>query len=243
MGQPTPPGDIPLIEGLDASWNEFVSAIPEDKRAELGPKLKERVSSFDALKPWEDFNRSGIKPEDAHTALQLVATVDSNPRAIYDAIGKHLGITSAEAKEVVKEIDKAEAEGGSSAELEALKNQIATISQIMLAQRDESSQKQLAAQADAELNREIQDVMKKLGTVPEDEIVMRMLQKGMTAEQAHQEYTARVSEIRKTRPAPYVLGTGGSIPAKAIDPTKLDGKATRNLVAQMLEHRQAENNQ
>lgn len=243
MGQPTPPGDMPLYEGLGPEWNDIVGAFPEAQRAELAPKLKERISSYESqlegYKGWDDFQKSGITPDHAKTALDLFSTIENNPQQVYDTIGKYLNISPAQAQEVVEEIE----ENGSDAEIKALKQQIDTLSQIQLAQHQMTQQEQLAAEQDAQLDAEISGIKKKYGDdIPEDEILMRMMHKNMTAEQAYQEYSQRVDDIRSRRPAPMLLGNGGSVPSRAIDPRKLDSKGTKDLVTQMLDHANAERN-
>jgi DNA-binding Lrp family transcriptional regulator len=232
MGQPNPPGDLPLIEGLDASWNEFVSALPEDKRAELGPKLKERVSGYESLKQWESFNSRGVTPDAATAALNALDFIEKNPRETYDTLAKHLGITPAQAQQVVEELeeDDTDPRDAKIAQLEAAMN---TLGQIELTKRQQEAQAKLDAQAEAELDKELKAVMTKLGTVPEDEIVMRMVHKGMTAEQAHNEYTGRLNEARKRPPAPFIMGASGQVPARGINPTKLTPEETKSVVAQM----------
>jgi len=249
MGQPLPPGDnVPLIEGLDASWNEFVSVIPEDKRTELGPKLKERVSSYEnqvkEFEPWSQFQKSGVTPDHVDTALRIFDYIEKNPKDVYEAIGKSLGITTAEAKEVMQDAKKEIKEGDpSDPKIQALEQQVATMAQIMVANQQLTVQEQQAAQMDAEVDREMSDLKKKYGDFNEREVLMRMAQDGMSAEDAYQDYNSFVTEIRSRRPAPMIMGSGGTIPSRAIDVTKLDSKATRNLVAQMFEHDNAERNQ
>lgn len=239
MEPTTPPGDIPLIEGLGAEWNEIVSAIPEDQRAVFAPKLKERISSYEPLKQWEDLHKSGITPSQAGTALDILAGIENNPREIYDTLGKHLGITPAEAKQVVKELEETD---DNDPRYKTLKQQVDTLTEITLKNRQMSIEQQQLAEQEAALETELSTLKTKYGNdIPEDEILMRMLHKQQTAEEAYQEYTGRVAEIQKRRPAPLVMsGTGGAIPSRAIDPTKLDSKETKNLVAQMLDHARAE---
>jgi hypothetical protein len=242
MTAPNPPGDLPLIEGLGPEWNEFVSAIPEDKRAELGPKLKERVTSvssqYEALKPWEDFQKSGITPDFADNAVRLWAQIENNPREVYDTLAKHLNITPAQAKEVVEEV---KGEQGTAnpyeSKIKTMEEQMATMSQIMLAQRNMSAEEKRNSEAEAALDQEVSAIRAKYGNdVPEDQILMRMYTKGMSAEEAYQEYAGFVTEVRARRPAPMIMGSGGNIPSgRAIDPTKLNSKDTKNLVAQMLD--------
>jgi hypothetical protein len=234
MGQPTPPGDLPLIEGLDSSWNDIVSAFPEERRAELGPILKDRISAFEPLKAYEDFHKSGITPDQINTSLNIHSIIEKNPREVYETLGKHLGITAEQAQEVVEELDETDSDDPRIAQL---KNQVDTLTQIALAQRQQTTAEQIAAENDARLDSEIAAVKKKYGDdIPEDQLLMRMLHKDMTAEQAYQDYSTFVDEVRKRRPAPMIMGAGGTIPAKAIDPKKLNSVETKNLVSQMLEH-------
>jgi hypothetical protein len=237
MGQPTPPGDSPLIEGLDSSWNDIVNYIPEDKRAEFAPKFKERVQSYEALKPWEEFQKSGITPDHAGTALNLFSVIENNPREVYETIGKHLNITPQQAKEVVKEVEKEIDSGNDDPRLATLQQQVDTLAQIALANKQMSEEQQRAAEQDAKIEEEINGIKTKYGSdVPEDEILMRMLHKNMSAEEAYAEYSGRVSEIQKRRPAPVIMGAGGSVPNRGIDVKKLDNEGTKNLVAQMIQH-------
>lgn len=242
MGQPLPPGDnVPLYEGLDASWNEFVSAIPEDKRAEFAPKLKERIDQYEPLKQWEDLQKSGITPQHASTALDIFTVLENNPKEVYETIGKHLGISPQEAKEAVKELEKAPEGGPEDPRLKTLQQQVDTLTQIALAQRQMSSEEQQAAEADAAVANELDGLKKKYGdTYDEEQIIMRMVHKNLTAEQAYQEYASMVSTIQQRRPAPMLLGSGGVAPNRAIDVKKLDSAGTKNLVKQMLDHANAE---
>ncbi len=241
MGQPNPPGDIPLYEGLPADWNEFVGAFPEDKRAELAPKLKERISNYEnqltGYKQWDDLQKSGITPEFANTAISLFTTVENNPRQVYDTIGKYLGITPQEAKEAVKELEKQTDESGIDPRIQTMQQQIDTLAQIALAQRQQSSAEIQAAEQDAAVEKEMDTLKKKYGDdVDEEEILMRMLHKNMTAEQAFQEYSGKVSALRQRRPSPMLMGgSGGMVPKPAIDVTKLDSAKTKDLVAQMMQ--------
>jgi hypothetical protein len=235
MGQPTPPGDnVPLFEGLGPEWNDIVGAIPEDRRAELAPKLKERISAFEPLQQYSDFAKSGITPEQISTSLNLFSIIENNPKEVYETLGKHLNITPAQAEQVVEQLEESD---GSDPEIAALKQQVETLAQIALAQRQQTTQEKMAAEQDALLDSEIQGIKKKYGNdVPEDEILMRMLHKNMTAEEAYTEYSSRAEDIRKRRPAPFVMGQGGHVPNQQLDVKTLDNKSTKNLVAQMLDH-------
>lgn len=237
--QVTPPGDIPLFEGLGVEWNDIVSGFPEDKRAELAPKLRDRISAYEPLKQWEDLHKSGVTPDQAGTALQLFSVIENNPKEVYDTLAKYLNITPAQAQEVVEEIQEGDS---TDPRIQAMQQQIETMSQILIGQRQMSVKQQQEAEAETALQKEIETVQNKYqGTdLPEKQLMMRMLHLDMTADQAAQDYLKEVDAIRSRRPAPFVLGSGGNIPSRGIDPVKLDSKERKNLVAQMLDHANAE---
>lgn len=234
MGQPNPPGDIPLIEGLGSEWNDVVSAIPEDQRADVAARLRDNLSTYEPLKQWEDLHKAGITPDQAGAALSIQNIIDTDPQSVYEAIGRHLGISAAQAEEVVEELEDGDQDDP---RIRALQEQVNTLAQVAVATRQQTVAEKAAADADAQLDSEISALKKKYGDdVPEDEVVMRMLHKDLSAEEAYQEYVSRRDDIMKRRPSPMLLGGGGAIPSRAIDVKKLDSKDTKSLVAQMLDH-------
>lgn len=248
MGQPNMPtpqdSNVPLIEGLGPEWNDIVGAIPEEQRAVIAPKLKERITSYESLKPWEDFAKQGVTPELARTSIDLYKVIENNPREVYETIGKHLNITPAQAQQAVEEMQEEIDEGDDDdPRIKKLQQQVDTLAQIALTKNQQEIQAKAQADADAKLEQEIVAVKKKYGDdIPEKHIIMRMLHLDMTAEQAAQDYIKEVEDIRSRRPAPWVLGgSGNAVPNKQIDPTKLSGQETRNVVAQMFQHAAAEN--
>lgn len=238
MGQPIPPGDnVPLYEGLDSSWNDFVSVIPEDKRSAFAERVNGIHKEYEPLKQWEEFHKSGITPDHATTAVNLFATIENNPRQIYDAIGKHLGITPQQAEEVVEAIQE---DDGSDPRIATLARQVEAMAQIMLGQRQQEVRSQAEAEADARLDKMLGDLKKKYPDVDEEEILWRMDKFDMSPEEAYQAHMSKVTGYRTSRPAPALLGQGGHVPRNVIDPTKLNAAGTKSLVAQMFEHDNAE---
>ena len=233
MTNPTPPGDMPLFEGLGSEWNDIVGAFPEDRRNELAPILKSRIDQYEPLKQWEDFSKSGVTPDHVGTALNLMSIIENKPREVYDIIGKSLGITPQQAQEVVEELEE---QDGDDPRIASLQQQVETLAQIALMNRQQSMAQQQAEADDKRLNDELTNLKNKYGEVDEQQVLMYMLNnQGMTAEQAYQAYTERDNQIRSRRPSPMIMGSGGAVPRNAIDPTKLNGQDTRNLVAQMMQ--------
>ncbi len=242
MGQPTPPGDIPLYDGLGAEWNDIVGAFPEDKRGELAPVLKSKIDAYEPLKGYEEFHKSGITPEHVGNALNLYKIIEDNPRQVYDVIAKHLNITPQQAQQVVEEAESPEESQAEDPRVKTLQDQVAVLSQIALANHNQTLEQQQAAAMDAAIEEEINAVKKKYGNdVNEEELILRMIAKNISAEQAHHEVMALADQFRR-RPAPFVMGNGGVVPRNNIDVKKLDTKDTRNLVAQMMQNAILEDN-
>lgn len=243
MTNPTPPGDFPLYQDLGAEWNDIVSAFPEDRRSELAPLLKSRIDAqIEPLKPWSEFSSQGVTPDHAKTALELQRVIEENPREVYEKIGQYLGITPQQAQQVVKE-SEAQAEDDDDPRIKTMQQQLDTLAQIALAQRQQESQAQMLAQQEAELEKQLSGLAKKYGDFDEEEVVMRMLHRDMTPEQAYLDYVNKVQEIRRRPIAPMVMGgSGGSIPRPSIDVKGLDNAKTKDLVVQMLQQAQAERN-
>lgn len=240
MGQPTPPGDSPLFEGLGSEWNDIVGAIPEDRRAELAPRIKQRMDARDEtyapLKQWDDFNKSGITPEHTRAALNVFSIIENNPRQVLDTIASHLGLTVGEAQKALDTLEKATEDNPDDPRLATLQKQVDVLSQIALYQKQETSQQQLAASAEAEVNKELDALKTKYGNdVNEREVILRMMQDNMSAEDAHKDFMGVAAEIRKTRAAPMLMGGSGVVPQRGLDVTKLDSKSTKDLVAQMMQ--------
>ncbi len=238
MGQPNPPGDIPLIEGLDSSWNDFVGAFPEDKRAELGAQFKSRIDGYESLKPWESFAKNGQTPESVQQAVDVLNIINNNPREVYETIGKSLGITPQQVKQIAEEIedeDDDDEDDPRFAELSQLRQQVQTLSQLQLAKHQQETAARQAEEQDKAIENELSGLKQKYGDFPEEQVLMRMLHMNMSAEDAYKNYSEFVDSIRARRPAPTLLGGSGAIPNRRIEPQKLDSKDTRSLVAQMMQ--------
>ena len=234
MGQPTPPGDLPLYDGLGAEWNDVFGVIPEDKRGEIGAVIKSRISDYDnrlnSYKNWDDVVKTG-NPDQVKTALGIYNLVENRPQEVYELLGRHLGISTQQAKEVAETVEGSDSDDPRIVEMQ---KRIDTMTQIMLAQKQDEVRLSQEAEAEAALNKEMDSLRNKYGKFDEEQILLRMVHKGLSAEDAYKEYEGMVSQIRSTRPAPMLLGQGGSIPRQGVDPRSLNSKDTKDLVANIL---------
>lgn len=224
--------------GVNPAWNDVLNYVPEDKRNEVIPKLQEWDNNFQQVQstvaPWKDFINSGIDPETAEFSVNVLSTLESNPRAVYDALGAHLGISSQEAKELVEDqglLEEELEEPKEDPRIAKLEKQTEAMAQILLARKNE----EMAAEQDAALDQEMKALRNKLGDFDEEYVLAKMYA-GMDPEDAAKSYFEFEEQLRSRRPpAPKILSGGsGNIPQASIDPTKLDSKGTKDLVVQML---------
>jgi hypothetical protein len=228
---------IPLVEGGNPAWNDFLQYVPEDKRQEVVPTLKqwdEHVNKMRAdYEPWKNL---GTTPDQAEQAIKVKNLIESQPQAVYERLGEYLGVSTKEAKKIVEEEAKKETETAPTGtpDLEKLQNTVNYMAQILLAQKQEQESTEAEKAEDAKLDAALKELKKKYGDFDEEEVVMRAVHRGLSVEKALEEWKAKEAEILKRRPAPWLLGGGGEIPSPTTDPRKLDRKATKDLIAQTI---------
>lgn len=247
--------ESPLVEGIDPSWNPVLSHIPEDKRSEIAPIIQQRHSELEELRtnyqPWEEFSKSGIDPETAQNAISIYSVLENQPHAVYEKLHNYLypnqPLGQGQGKNVTGEEETEETgsqqqqQTQSDPKLAKMEQQLNTLAQIALAQKEERENSAKQQEEDAAVEKELTELKEKNGDFPEDEVVMRAYTKGISLEEALQDYNNLVAEVQKRRPAPFLLGgNSGQVPKPSVDVGKLDNKGTKDLVTQMLNHANAE---
>jgi len=97
--------------GTNPAWQPLLDKLPAQLRPMIEPNLKEWDDNYRALnekyntlKGLEEF--SSFDPSEVRAALQVAQRIADNPREVADIMAQSLGLTFAEAKEVVKELEK-----------------------------------------------------------------------------------------------------------------------------------------
>lgn len=257
--QPTPTpanSGIPIVQGGNPAWNDVMQHIPEDKRQEVVPhfqKWDQHVNELnEKYSAWENFNKSGIDPEQVQYALQVASLIESQPQAVYDKIGEYLksqGITVNGGQAVTEpQPTSAGTEGLTQEEFDLLKHpeyiktkeQLDRVTQIMLQEHESRQQEARIQEQNAAFDKELAGLKSKHGEFDEGierEITMRMIaDENLTMEDAYNDVMSFIGNVRKVaRPAYTPIGAGGSVPTQPIDPKKMNSKGVKDLVVQMLE--------
>lgn len=239
--------------GPNPAWNDVLSVLPEQFHQVVTPHFQKwddaansRIETVNSqLKDFEDFKpfvEHGINAQEIEQGLRLMWEINNNPENVFNALKDAYKF----GEQVISPVANTSGDAGDEEnplnnlppevleKLNAQEGILQAVSQIVL---NDAKAKQDAA-ADAELENELSQLKEKFGEYDEDYVMTKMLS-GFSGEDAVKSYQALVQSLSPKPFAPQVFGnssgTGTGLPSQAIDPTKLSGKDTRSLVAQMLE--------
>lgn len=236
--------------GPNPAWNDVLSVIPEQFHQVITPhfqqwdqaaqaKIEAANASLKEYEAYKPFREHDISSQEIEQGLRLMYEINNNPENVYNALQNAYKFGQAPSPVASAEgagNEEDEEELGIDPEIAEKLSQhdglLQAVSQIVL---NEQQAKQNAA-ADAALDKEIEGLKSEHGDFDEDYVLTKMLN-GASGADAVKSYQALVQSITPKPFAPNVLGSsngGNGIPSNAIDPTKLSGKETRDLVAQML---------
>lgn len=241
-------GDVP---GPNPAWNDVLEILPEQFHQVVTPHFQkwdqsaqqriEQVNSqlkdFEGFKP---FVEHGINPQEVEQGLRIMWEINNNPENVYKALAEAYKFGQeappvANTNAVTNDDDDETPYGVDpeiSSKLEQHDGLLQAVAQIVL----NDAQAKEAASADSALEKELNSLKEKHGDYDEEYVLTKMLN-GASGEDAVKSYQNLVQRLSPKPFAPNVLGSNGGgtgLPSQAIDPTKLSGKETRNLVAQML---------
>jgi len=242
------------------AWNDFLTGFPESMHPIVKERLSkwdegvnQRInqvhSEYADFKP---FREAGLNSEILNQAYGVYQAIQEDPRKVWDILGETYGYAAqpqvnsnpaalqpGQVNPQTPQInqptgDEYGIEGGQfNPEVARLQAMTENMAQILIAQ--EAARKQAAE--DALLENQLKAAREKYGDFNE-KFVLSYVNMGETLDNAVKAWQGVVNEVRASSnrpPAPTVMnGPGtGQLPSQQIDPSKLNGSETRNLVAQM----------
>lgn len=248
QGGEIPDQGIANAPGPNPAWNDVLGVIPEQFHSVITPHFQkwdqsaqQRVEAANAkvseYEPYNAFIEHGIDPTELENGLRLLYEVQTDPRKVYDALGKAYSL--AEQAEIAQQAETPNSGEGQQEfrdpRYDKLEQGMEVVSKIIL----EDKQRALQAEVEAELDAELSAV-KQAHPDADERFILAMMQNGMSVEDAGNAWVQTRNSLLQNNPRPFapsVMGSSGGgsgYPSQQIDPTKLSGKDTRNLVAQML---------
>ena len=246
--------------GFNPAWNPIMEKLPSEFHNMIAPTLKEWDSNFQkvqtAYSPYKQFAEAEIAPEHINASLQLAQVLQTNPRLVYDkmveAYGDEWGLNQqVQGPEIDDESDDAfigenDFNPESHPMFQQMQQQMGAIAQFQQAQIEQQERQRI----DAEINRDFEAISTQYGELSQQDIQMIAavsLQNEISLPKAAEQVMAYrgAQAQQKQNPAntlPNVVPPGGGMPSQAIDPTKMNGAQTRNMVAQMMQQMMGQGN-
>lgn len=242
------------------AWKEVYDLLPAEFHPLIRPKLASWDDNFAKVQsqyaPYKPLLERGIPMEAIDTSIQFANLLNSNPRAVYDELGKRFGFGGQGQQQVEEEDQDDEGELENAFEENDLsKNpQFAQLQQAyqQLEQRIQQEDRQryeyqLQQQAVQEINSEWAAIEQKTGALPQDvkaEIIRRSIfiadQKGPNAvpsiQEGYADYANFVSRVRNQRAnnqAPDVMPGNGGMPSAKKPMGKMTSEEFEDHIAAM----------
>jgi DNA-binding transcriptional MerR regulator len=103
------PVETPQAETTNPAWNSVLEILPSEFHSRVTPEFKKWDDNFRAeqekYSPYKPLLENQIPPDVINQALQFYHTVNTRPQDVYNLLGQQLGITPAQAKEVLESQD------------------------------------------------------------------------------------------------------------------------------------------
>ena len=253
-GAPSEGGDasegVNEPSGHNPAWDDLLTLIPSQLHEGVMPHLKKWDDKFQTelqkvqspYEPYKPFIESGATPETLQAALGFYQLAESDPEKVYREMQKYYGFGQDQGpqEQVPSSNDLVLDDDEDDPRFAALKQNQEAIAQVLLSKHQQEQEQALERQIEQELT-EIKTKHPNMSEADEIMIYRIAAANGSTVTEASEElfkYNESIAQsAMKSRPAPpAVMSATGSIPGQEpIDPRKLDPKATKSLVASILE--------
>lgn len=237
--------------GYNPNFQPLLNDLPQDLHPKVLPHLQgwdQQVNSrFEKLQsdlaPFRSvLNQPGVTPEMLSNGLAMLNLLESNPRSLYDTLGSSFNFTvdsqqgSGQGQSLPGQDGQQSAEDPYAAKFAQMEQNMMKLGEHVL---NGERAKQAAAE-DAALAKEFADAHDKLGKFDETWVQARLVMNpDLSVVDAAKQYQTWFNQQLAAHGARPIIagnsGGSGGVPGQTTtDVTKLSGKETRNLVADMI---------
>lgn len=227
-------------QGGNPAWGEFLNVVPQEYHAQVTPILQKWDSGVNDrfnkvhsdYADFKGFKDNGITKQQLEQGLNLLNAISADPLEVWKAMKEAYKFEEEAPTGQGQQEPKVEEEPWKQ-QYDSVKNQLDTVSRIILQQR----QAEEAAKADAALDKELSDLKTKYGAFDEEFVLSKLMVNPKTsaeeAVKAYKEWESR--QQARFGPKPLFMGNGhGGLPSQMPNVKSLSDKGTRDLVADML---------
>lgn len=232
--------------GVHPAWNEVLGVIPQELHSQVTPHFqkfdKNHHESLQKVhqeyEPWKPIIKAS-DPETTQFAIQLLNTLETDPKTVYKAIQDHY-------KDQLGDLlqpPPGQGQGEPNKDLEdkpwlndlaELRQQNEMLTRAMTSQH----QAQQNAAADRALDEELSAAQKKHGEFDEQYVLSLMNVRKMSADEAvtawKQSIQTYAEKMGFAGPKPFFMGGGSAVPGTNVDLKKASDAETKDVVIQML---------
>lgn len=227
--------------GINPAWNEALEGIPEQFHEKLTSVYRKWDSNVDKrfnevhskYGAWDPIINQIGDPQQVQWAMNMLNALEQNPREVYDRIGEYFRFNGQPTPSGIEEQgrqNQQQIDDPYQERFSTLERQNQLLTDYLVQQREA----QAKAEADAWLDSELTAAKKKHGDFDTD-YVLALMQKGMSADEAAQQFKSLTQKWGAPAPAPLIMGPGGGIPNMNQDVRKMKDREVSSLVAQMLD--------
>jgi len=245
-GQPTD-----KTNGRNPAWNKLLDKLPTEFHSIIEPDLREWDTNFtnktqEVQSRYEPYNfllENEIDPEQVQSALQILAMIETDPKAFHTQMGEfykdqwgqgpeEVSKNPSEAEFSLDDLDETPDITQHPKFKELSENQEALATYLA-----QQIQQQQEAEAEAEVAADEKRLKDKYGDFDEQFVFAYAVQNECDLEEAVKEYmklSDRIrSQSRANDSAPPVFAPSGGVPSSQPSPGQLSDRDTRKLVAEM----------
>ncbi|SRR6266498_683053 len=232
---------------INPAWNALLENIPEDKRANALPILKEWDGNFSKVQskyaPYNPLLEHNVSMEEINNAFKFANLVNVNPKALYDELGTRFGFGQGQKQEEkdnkeVSDTDLELPDITKHPQFQQMQQAVEAFQQQ--AQQEQQRQQEVRIQQDinnefVQLQQELK--VKDFSPKVKAEILRRAAITGditgdYSIKAGYRDYANFVNEVRNSRAnnsAPHVMGGTGALPAsgKPLSELSDDERAAR----------------
>lgn len=240
--------------GRNPAWNSLLEKLPTEFHNIIEPDLRQWDQNFTSktqevqsrYEPYQFLIENEIEPEQIESALQVLAMIETDPRAFHTQMGEFYKDQWGQGQQEVSQDDPnaqfsldGDEEGQAVPDVtqhpkfqELAQNQDALATYLA-----QQIQQQQEAEADAEVAADEERLRKEYGDWDEHFVFSYAMQQECDLEEAVKAYKELENKIR-TQPrandsAPPVFAPSGGVPSSQPSPGQMSDKDTRKLVAEM----------
>lgn len=220
----------------DVPWGAVIEGFPGETQAQLNERLQAYTDEItQPYQGYEFLQEAEVDPDTVQYALNMLYTLNSNPRQLYDAIAEYyqFGGGQPQAPQGTSDFEYGEEASQDDPRYAELEEKLQMVARALVEQQQTAS----AAEEDQALEDELSGLREKYGDFDE-EFVLGLALSDVPLEQGVQRFKQLTGQVQQQqRPqSPVVMGSGGGVPGQQpVNPSKLSSSDTKNLVVQMLQ--------